>query len=205
MIRAVLGGSFDPVHRGHVAVAERLLRGGLADEVRLVPAGRPPHKRPPLAGGPDRLAMLAAAFGTLPGAAVDDREIRRPGPSYTVDTLAELAAAYPGDRWRLVVGADHVAGFARWRQPQRILELADLIVFRRGREPGVEVEAGADGIRRVLAAAGLTARGIHWVGDFDEPVSSAAVRAMLGGGIDPADFLPPAVGAYIAAHGLYRV
>ena len=204
MIRAVLGGSFDPVHRGHVAVVERLLHDGLADEVRLVPVGIPPHRSPPLASGPDRVAMLEVVFKDLPGTAVDDREIRRAGPSFTVDTLAELTAAYPADRWRLVVGADHLDGFGRWRNPQRILDLADLIVFRRGRGPGGGRAEGLHEIHRVLAASGLTGHRIHWVDDFDEPVSSAVVRVMLDNGIDAGDSLPPAVGAYIAAHGLYR-
>lgn len=191
MIRAVLGGTFDPVHAGHVAMARHVLANGLADVVHVIPNWQSPWREAPSAGPADRLAMCRLAFATVPGTLVDPREIDGGRPAWTVDTLADLAQAHPADRLRLVVGADHLPGFERWREPARILELAEFVVLDR---PGAPAYDPPDWLAGRLVSAP----------PFDHPVSASAVRAMLAGAVDPQDALPAGVAAYIAEHGLYR-
>lgn len=195
MIRALLGGSFDPVHTGHVALAAHVLGAGLAERIVVVPAWRSPWRDPPLADPDQRLAMCRLAFADLPPVTVDDREVASGRPVYAVETLTALAAEHPGDAWRLLVGADHLATFARWREASRLLELAELLVVPRA---GVAAHPPADWSAELPAARVLVAP------PFDHPVSSSAVRAMLAAGGATGDLLPPAVAAYIDTHRLYR-
>jgi nicotinate-nucleotide adenylyltransferase len=194
MLRAILGGSFDPVHLGHVAMARHLLDNELADSLMIIPAWRSPHKSGNSATPADRLAMARLALGDWDRVQVDDREIIRRQVSYTVDTLEELSRIHPDDKLRLVIGADNLAGFLQWRSPDRIQEIADIVVYpRNGHTPSLDD----------LAEAGLDPRRVIPVTDFDHPVSSTTVRAMLAGGDLAEDQLPHAVVAYITAHNLY--
>lgn len=188
MIRALYGGSFDPFHEGHLAVVRRLLDGGLCDRVHVVPAGRSPFKDAGGAPAEHRLAMARVALADCAEASVDDRETRRPGPSWTVITLAELAAEHPGDAWRLVLGADAAAGLPRWREADRLLQLArPVILARRG-------QAVPDWAADVAAVT---------VPDFDVPVSATGIRRRLAAGETDGLPLPAPVLAHILAHGLY--
>ncbi len=189
MIRALFGGSFDPVHAGHVAVIDVLVRSRLADVVHVVPARQSPFKSAAgAAAGAQRLTMLALALAGRADIVIDDRELRRHGPSYSVDTLSELTAEYPDDSWRLVVGADHVATFGDWQEPERLLSLAEVVVVARG----------AVDLAPPLAGRALV------VADFRHPAVATQLRADLAAGRrPPASLLPPAVADHIAAHGLY--
>lgn len=191
MIRALFGGTFDPVHAGHVAMARHLLQHSLADVIHVVPNWQSPWRLPPVAGPSARLAMCRLAFAGMPGVVVEDCEVAAGRPAWTVDTLTRLAAAHPGDAWRLVVGGDHLGAFERWREPERILALADLVVLDR------------DGVAAAAAPPWLCGRLVP-APPFDHPVSASAVRAMLAGGVDPGEALPSPVAGYIAVHGLYR-
>ena len=194
MRRAVLGGSFDPVHLGHLAMAEHILDQDLAELLMIVPAWRSPHKFKYSAEPAHRLAMVRLAFRDLKAVVVDDREIARGRVSFTVETLEELARDFPTDRLRLIIGEDNLAGFSSWRSPGRIQVLSDIVVYPR------------DGIAPTPAAiqgAGLDPGRVSPVTDFDHPVSSTTVRAMLGRGILPEEQLPPGVAEYIAANQLY--
>jgi len=194
MLRAVLGGSFDPVHLGHLAVVDHMLEMELADLLVIIPAWRSPHKFENSAGPVDRLAMVQLAFAGLDSAVVDDREINRGRVSFTVETLEELAREFPADHLRLVIGGDILAGFSGWRTPERIQELADIVVYpREGMVPTPEA----------IRHAGLDPGRVIPVTDFVHPVSSTTVRAILGRGTLPEDQLPPGVADYIAAHQLY--
>ncbi|MEN8007820.1 MAG: nicotinate (nicotinamide) nucleotide adenylyltransferase [Candidatus Krumholzibacteriota bacterium] len=195
MLRAILGGSFDPVHLGHLAMAAHILENDLADRLLVVPAWRSPHKFEDSATPSDRLAMVELAFAGMDGTEVDDREITRGRVSYTVETLEDLAVDFPGDRLRLVIGADNLTGFAGWREPGRIQELAEIVVF-----PRDGVDPDAESIRR----SGLDPGRVIPVNDFDHPVSSSAVRAILARGIMPVDQLPPAVADFITAQNIYQ-
>ena len=189
MIRALYGGSFDPVHAGHVALVRTLLERGLADLVHVVPARQSPFK-PGAAGASaaERLHLVELAFSGLAAVVVDARELGRDEPSYTVTTLAEMVAEHPGDTWRLVIGADTVADFHRWHEPARLLDLARPLVVARG---------------PVTLAPPLTGRA-DVLADFAHPASATAIREDLAAGILPGpDRLPAAVAAAIIAAGLY--
>ncbi len=196
MIRALLGGSFDPVHTGHVAMVAHLFEHGLADHVTVVPNWRSPWREPTGASPLDRLAMCRLAFAGRAGVTIDDREVVAGRPVYTVETLTALCAEYPADRWRLVVGADHLATFNAWREPERILALAELVVLER---------AGVAELPPGLCGLGLPTERIVLAPTFDHPVSASAVRAMLAAGAGASAPVPAAVAAYIEAHRLYRV
>jgi nicotinate-nucleotide adenylyltransferase len=185
----VYGGSFDPPHLGHllpaIDAAEQL---GL-DGVRFVPAAIQPLKVGRASAGPaDRLAMTERLVRGIPGFTVDPVEIDRPGLSYTVDTLAGLAADTPGAELFLLLGADAYALFDQWRDPERIRTLATVVVLVRGdgsppprEQPGVRV---------------LQSRRVD--------ISSTELRARVRDGRTIRGFVPDAVADYIAEHRLYR-
>ena len=189
MIRALYGGTFDPIHAGHVAAARTLLDRGLAGVVHVVPARQSPLKdESTRADGAMRVELARLAFAEIPGVVVDDREIARPGPSYTVDTLAELVREHPDDRWRLIIGADNVRDFHRWRDPQQLLDLAEPLVLARG---------------RVVLVPPLADRALV-IDDFDHPASATEIRRDLASGRMPdPTLLPPAVADRIRDAGLY--
>jgi nicotinate-nucleotide adenylyltransferase len=190
MIRALLGGSFDPFHNGHLAMVEAVLDRGLADRVLVVPAHRSPHKESPLASGEARLRMAELALADLVEAEVLDLEVVRGGISYTVDTVTELRNRWPDDSLRLVLGTDNLASFHTWHRPQDLLALADPLVLTR---------EGWDG----TLPADL-ARSAFIVADFSVPVSATDVRSAFASECWPTDLVPAPVLGYIADHGLYR-
>lgn len=186
----VLGGSFDPPHEGHLALARAAARQLGLDRVLLVPAWAPPHKP----GGPTipadrRLAMVRAAVQGDPLIGVSTIELDRQGTSYTAETLEQLAADHPGaDLW-FIMGADQLEGFAGWERPERIVELARLAVAWR---PG----AGDPAMDEL---AGPVAAGRIDVVDMPEvAISSTEVRERLARGDDVASLVPPAVAAMLA-------
>lgn len=190
MIRAVLGGSFDPPHDGHVAMAHRVLADGLAARVHVVPAAVAPLKAAARASAPERLTMTELAFADLDAVRIERLELDRSGTSYTIDTVRELAGTHPADAWRLVLGADQLTQLAAWRNHGELLALAPAIVLaRRGSST-----ATPDGVDPAL---------VHAVVDFDTPVSSSDIRAILAEGRLPASGLAPAVAAHIRRRGLY--
>lgn len=132
----LLGGSFDPIHLGHLRAAENAREALGLETVLFVPAGLPPHKPARvLSPAADRLAMVVLATAGNPAFVASDAELRRPGPSYTVETLAELARDRPGDELFLIVGRDTLPEMATWREPQRLFSLCRVAVAGRG---GVE-------------------------------------------------------------------
>lgn len=199
MIRGVLGGSFDPVHNGHVAMARYFLDRDLVQRLHIVPARLSPHKTHTSANPLQRLNMVRLAFLDLPGVVVDNREIIRPGPSYTVDTLESLAVEHPDDQLLLIVGQDNVSGFAHWKDPRRIASLATVAVLAR---PAAEPSNNPPDLPPDL---GLRQQIFH---DFDHPVSSTQIRAILEDSKtadgDLADCVPAPVAEYILRNQLYR-
>jgi nicotinate-nucleotide adenylyltransferase len=194
MIRAVLGGSFDPVHLGHVALSRHLLDHRLADLLVVVPAWLSPHKDENSATPADRLTMVELAFAGMGKVEVDRREIDRRRLSFSIETLRELADEHPQDRLRLVIGGDNLAGFSTWREHDRIQAIAEVIVYPRD---GVVPTPAA------ISAGGLDPARVIPVTDFAHPVSSTTVRAILAEGIEPRDQLPAAVADFIASRQLY--
>jgi nicotinate-nucleotide adenylyltransferase len=211
---ALLGGTFDPVHYGHLRLADDVRRAlGLA-EVRLVPAGDPPHRASPSASAVDRLTMLRLAVPEFPGLVVDDRELRRAGKSYTVLTLTELRREFPDSPLLLLLGADAFRGLPSWHRWGELFNLAHLVVVER---PGVELEATLPsqllpiwrdrlvrdpGILLSRPAGAILAQPIA-----PHDVSASSIRESLAQGRSAGDkwrgLLPPAVLAYIDLHHLY--
>ena len=129
----IYGGSFDPVHLGHLLLAESCREQIALDYVLFVPAGQSPLKSgTPQATGAQRADMLEFSLAGCPEYVVDRRELKRTGPSYTVETLRELNQEHPQDDLFLLLGADAVADFAKWREPAEIAELARLVIVNRG-------------------------------------------------------------------------
>lgn len=205
----VLGGTFDPVHHGHLRLAIEMAESlGLA-EVRLVPLHTPPHREPPRAPAALRLAMLTAAVAGTPYLKVDDRELRRAGPSYTVDTLEELRREAPARPLCLILGMDAFRGMQGWHRWQAITGLTHLAVARR---PGsAPMPSGAIGTlveqHGVSAPEDLKRHRSGRVFILDIPaldISASAIRARIEAGLSPRHLLPDAVLEIIEAHGLYR-
>jgi nicotinate-nucleotide adenylyltransferase len=209
----VFGGSFNPIHHGHLLLADEVRELLGLDRVLFVPAGAPPHKSAAgLAPAADRHAMVRLAVADHPGLAVSDVELRRPGPSYTVDTLEALATE--GDELFLLVGSETFLDLLSWREPARVARLARLVVVPRlGSAFDPEGEAArkvlrgigiADGFVHVTAGEPLPARGIPIVHATSLPISASELRRRAAEGRSLAFRLPPAVIAYIREHALYR-
>jgi nicotinate-nucleotide adenylyltransferase len=198
----LFGGTFDPPHVGHLALAEWARESLRLDHVLFVPAGQPPHKgRARLSSVAHRLAMTRLAVRDNRAFTVSPLEALRDGPSFTVDTVRALRRREPRARIFLLMGADSLEEFPTWRDPEAILAFATLAVALR---PGASTAAG----RRVRrGAADLRFPGparIEWLGNPVLDVSSSAIRTRLRAGRSARYLIPEAVARYIARHRLYR-
>jgi nicotinate-nucleotide adenylyltransferase len=192
----VLGGTFDPIHIGHLAAAEAAIECAGLDRVIFVPSRQPPHRSAAVASAEDRLEMTRLATSNSSGFAVSDLEVRRDGPSYTVDTLAELRRKRPDADLFLILGWDAARLFRSWHEPERVRELAAVVVTGR---PGLRLPQPAD-----LEAAGLPPDGTVLCLRPTPDVSASEVRRAVHAGTSIAGMVPAAVERYIAANGLYR-
>jgi len=190
----VLGGTFDPVHTGHVTVASQCRERLGLTEVLLVPSYLPPHRQPPAAPAADRLVMTRLATAGVEGVGVDDLEVRRGGVSFAVETLRELRQRDPGSDVVLLLGEDAALEFGSWHAPEEIGRLARLAVFNRGAE--------ARPRRDALARAGLPVDTILLEVE-SPPVSATEVRRRLGTGEELKGMLHASVLEYIRERGLY--
>jgi len=189
----ILGGTFDPPHAGHVAAAAAAWRQMGLDEVKVIPAGLAPLRAvAPLASSADRLAMAKLAVAPCPWARVDDREVRRSGVCWSVDTARELAAEFPEARRVWIIGADQLARLDRWKDVEELGRLVEFAVLSRD---GLPVTAPA----AVAACIRLTV-----LKESPVRVSSTALRAALASGQPPGNGLPNSVRAYIEEHSLYK-
>jgi nicotinate-nucleotide adenylyltransferase len=185
----LFGGSFDPVHHGHLIVARAVREAAGLREVRFVPAREQPFKGGRHgAAAEHRAAMLDLAVAGEPGFRVEPLELERPGPSYTVDTLRALHAREPGVRFALLVGADAARELPQWKEAAALPGLATLVVFAR---PGAAVPAGLPDRTIVVEAPQVD-------------ISATAVRARVRAGRSVRYLVPDAVAAYVATHRLYR-
>lgn len=192
----VVGGTFDPIHVAHIAMAEAARRCAGLDRILLVPAGVPPHRPLPEASDQDRLAMVRLAVRSHPELEVSDAELRRPGPSYTLLTLQELHGQDPEAELFLVLGWDAAREFRGWYQPDRVLRLATLLVVPR---PGLPDPTPDD-----LHAAGIPEGRIRLCRARTPDIGSTDLRRHLHRGTVPDGALDPAVASYISRHRLYR-
>lgn len=220
---AMLGGTFDPVHYGHLRLAAEVRDALALPEVRLVPAGDPPHRGAPEASAADRIAMLELAVAGFPGLTIDTRETRRSGKSYTVLTLEELRSERPRSPLLLLLGADAFRGLASWHRWQRLFDLAHLVVVPRpgtaaatDLPPALEREWRTRHTDDPSALRSRLAGSIYVQPISAQPISSTAIRAALSGKLsgkprgkpdgspELAGLLPAAVLAYIGSKHLYR-
>ena len=193
----IYGGTFDPIHVGHLRVASVVKETLAIDRVIFVPARQSPHKDEPTASVTHRVAMVRLAVSRLAWASVSTLEAELPPPSFTVDTLRMLALTLGRSKLFLIVGADVLAEFVYWRMPEAILELATLVAVGR---PGSVLEMPP-------ALAELTRADptrVLLVRCQTPDVSSRDIRSLIREGAAVSTFLPREVAAYVAAHSLYR-
>ncbi|MEE4639564.1 MAG: nicotinate-nucleotide adenylyltransferase [Wenzhouxiangella sp.] len=205
---AIFGGTFDPVHYGHLRAAAEISERLKVSDFRLVPAGRPPHREGTWAEAFHRLAMLELAVAPYSDLHVDAREVLRSGPSFMVDTLASVRAEVPGVPLLLCVGQDAANHLDRWDRWQHLLDLAHLVVMTRPRSAPAYPEELAALLdkRRVSRARELMdspAGLVCHVEVTQLAISSTDIRHQLGRGWDPRFLLPATVLSYIRKHGLY--
>jgi nicotinate-nucleotide adenylyltransferase len=214
-VLGILGGTFDPIHYGHLELAREVKAALGLGGMCLVPAGDPPHRAAPVATAAHRLAMVELALADYPDLEVDAREIHRATPSYTVITLAELRVEAPERPLALVVGADAFLGLPTWHRWRELFGLAHLIVAAR---PGVAIEGAlppllaSEWTRRLRSGAqSLTASAAGTIivqPTTPHAISASAIRRDLARGTEglaaTRGLLPAAVLAYIARNQLYR-
>jgi len=209
----LLGGTFDPVHYGHLRLADEVRRALAPLDMRLVPARDPPHRGTPSASAADRLAMLRLAVEEFPALGLDERELLRAGKSYTVLTLEELRAEAPARPLALVLGADALLGLPTWHRWREVLDLAHLVVVAR---PGTRLAIDElpphlrdEWQARVQPDAGplhrTPAGSIVVQPVTPQPISATAIRTALARRAvsDARGLLPPRVLTYIETHRLY--
>ncbi len=199
---------FDPIHFGHLRTAHELHELLGLEAVAFVPAGDPPHRAAPLADAATRLAMLRAAIGDDPRFLVDDRELRRRGPSYTVLTLEELRAERSGQPLVLILGQDAYAGIDRWHRAEDLLTLAHIVIALRPRAALPREGLGARLLseRRAPDATALAASPaglVHVCDNTQLDLSSSDVRAVVAAGRDPRYLMPEAARRIILGTGSY--
>ena len=186
----ILGGTFDPIHIGHLRIAEEVRTALALDRVIFVPASDPPHRPGPAAVALDRLEMVRLATAENPAFEVSDLELKREGPSYTVDTLQAFAERHPGNELWFIIGADAVAEIEGWRQPDQVLRLARFAIVNRpgSRSFQLSPEREARVTRVAVSALDVSASDIR-----ARRVANTSVRYLV----------PDAVLDYIEKHRLY--
>lgn len=178
----IYGGTFDPIHKGHLHLIRQLLEAGAVDEIMVIPAGEPwMRQRSPMASGEDRLAMAKIAIAELPAqirakVSVSDLEINRTGSSYTIDTVEELQKVRPGLDWSLIIGSDVRAGLEKWHRSEELQTLVEVLTIARDGE-GLNIDA--------------------------LPVSATQIRASIQANRKEEADLPEPIWTYIKERNLY--
>jgi len=192
----ILGGTFDPVHNGHLAAARQLLGAADLDQVWLMPNATPPHRTAaPVAPAEDRMRMVELAVAGHDGLRPSRLEVDRGGVSYTVDTIRELARGYPGQRFTLLVGSDAALQIRSWHDAGALLEEASFVIFNRPET------ALAPQTLHELGFAPARSRIVHL---DTPPIAAYQVRDRLARGAPIDDLVPAPVADYIRTHELYR-
>ena len=186
----MFGGSFDPPHRAHVALAQAALEQLKLDRLHIVPTGQAWHKTRALSAGEHRSSMCRTAFGTWPQVVIDERELAREGPSYTADSLDELGLLYPGAELFLLIGLDQLRTFRSWDRYAQVLAKATLVVAHR---PGVTIDVATVVAHRTLEFIADPISSTQVRADWSAPERQALARAVV----------PEPVARYIAQHQLY--
>ncbi len=204
----IFGGTFDPIHYGHLRTAFEMLQALDFGEVRFIPCGDPPHRGKTYADADLRFRMVAAAIEGLAGFVSDDRELRRSGLSYSVDTLTGLRGEFPGSSLGLIVGMDAFLGLPEWHRWDEILGLAHIVVAHRPgwRAPDIgplgELIA-EHGTHRVDDLHKATHGRIHIHAVTQLEIASTEIRELVAAGRDPRFLMPDAVRDVIEETGVY--
>jgi nicotinate-nucleotide adenylyltransferase len=193
----IFGGTFNPVHNGHLTIAEKAQTQFGLGRVLFVPTATPPHKsEPDLADAAHRVEMLRLAVAGKSGWDCDEREVRRGGVSYTIDTLKQFRREQPKEDLFLILGSDNLLSFAQWRQPEAIAYIVKALVYPR---PGAPLPANPKDFR--------DSTGIHLdyrvIEGVELRIAASEIRALLHDKKDASRLVPPKVLAYIQSHGLY--
>jgi len=182
------GGAFDPPHNAHVALAQAAVRQLHLDELRIFPTGQAWHRSKEPTPARHRVAMARLAFDNLVKTKVDDREVRRAGPTYTIDTLRELRREFGEPQLFLLMGADQAAAFTTWHEWAEVARIATLCVAMRGPSDVLPAIEGATVVALQMPRM---------------PESATEIRRKAGAGEDISSLVPPGVAGYIASHHLY--
>lgn len=206
----ILGGTFDPIHFGHLRTALELYEAHELAEVRLIPCYQPVHRKLPVASPEHRLAMVRTAIADEPALTVDDSEIERKGPSYTIDTLETLHQRLSNTPLCLIMGIDALLGFPSWHRWEDILKLAHLIVAHRPQyhlpKAGIVADLLKQRLKHHSSALHECLAGnivLHPVTPLE--ISATDIRKQIAAGQNPRYLLPEAVYEYISQHGVYSI
>lgn len=195
----IFGGSFNPIHTGHLLLAEYIREEFILDRVIFIPAGNPPHKKVmDLETAHHRYNMVKLAIEDNPFFDVSDIEFKREGISYTCDTLSEIKNEYPSGKLFFVCGSDSIVQFVSWREIGRIFELADIIVARRTNVSEKELEYTINEYRKSYNAR-ITCSSAPYL-----EISSTDIRNRIKKGLSIRYMVPSKVSGYIESNGLYR-
>jgi nicotinate-nucleotide adenylyltransferase len=207
----IFGGTFDPIHFGHLRLAEEMAEGLELSQVRFIPAGQPPHRGTPRTAATHRLEMVRRAIAGNPHFEVDSREVQRPDPSYTVDTLTALRAELGNEQplW-LLLGADAFLGLPTWHEWRRLFELANIAVAARPGARILQSDSLPDDLKQEVSqrqqtsgAAAGPAGAVLLLQMTPLDISATAIRDTLARQGSARYLLPDAVLDYIHEHQLY--
>jgi nicotinate-nucleotide adenylyltransferase len=189
----IFGGTFDPIHNGHLQIAAQAERQFNLDRLIFIPAFTPPHKEQDRGGAsaPDRLEMLRLALAPFNHWECSDMEIRRAGVSYTIDTLGALREEQPTAEFFLIIGSDNLAALDRWRKPEQVASMATFLVYERPGFPAGTPPPAVPATIRLICGAPLE-------------ISSSEIRRKIREKKNVSELVPPGVLPYIQAHGLYQ-
>ncbi len=205
----ILGGTFDPIHYGHLRPAAQVLLALDLAEIRFVPTARPPHRKPPEASYEHRLHMVELAVASHDRLRVDDRESRIAGPSYTVHTLESLRAELGEQPLCLLIGSDAFRGIESWYQWWRLLQLANIVIMERPGSPMSTVTQlppwAQEHVCRNRDELAGNPSGMLWLQHVDpQDISASRIRVMIENGQSIAGLVPDVVWDYIRRNRLYH-
>ena len=197
----IYGGTFSPVHSGHLLAARKFMDGIGLDRLLIIPAAQPPHKemQTPVSAS-DRLEMCCLAFDGMENVEISDIEISRGGKSYTVDTVTALREKYPDDELFLLVGTDMILTFDRWYRYTDILMLCNLVYVRRETDRAID----GDLFEKISLLEKQTERKIRHIKMDPVEISSTELRRMIADGEDTGNLIPEKVKEFIEENGIYK-